>query len=185
MELAAVILVGGSSSRMGANKAVLDWGGRRAVDLVAALARQAGAEFVVTAGGDYGLPFVEDAAPHSGPVGGVLAAAARLRAQGIERCLLLAVDAPTITPDDLSPLLEAPRPGATYQGFPIPAVLDLAALPVDARADWPLGRLVERAGLAVLDCPPERAGRIRGANTTEERAALMADWTSPAPAQRT
>jgi molybdopterin-guanine dinucleotide biosynthesis protein A len=37
----AVILAGGASSQMGADKALLDWGGARAVDLVAGLAQGA------------------------------------------------------------------------------------------------------------------------------------------------
>jgi molybdopterin-guanine dinucleotide biosynthesis protein A len=174
MSLAAIILVGGASRRMGADKALLDWGGVRAVDRVAQLARDAGAEWVMTAGGDYGLPFVLDAEPLAGPVGGVLAAAAKLREAGANRCLLLAVDAPTITRRDLLPLLRAPAPGAVYAGYPLPAMISLAALPLDAEPAWPLRRLVERAGLAVLDCPPARARRLRGANTAEERAALLA-----------
>lgn len=180
MELGAIILVGGASSRMGEDKAALDWGGRRAVDRVADLAREAGAGRVMTAGGDYGLPFVADPAPQAGPVAGVLAAAAVLGGAGIGRALLLAVDAPTLLLSDLAPLLAAEAPGAAYAGFPLPAVIALAAIPSDARADWPLRRLIERAGLAVLTCAPDLARRLRGANTPAERDELLADWASPA-----
>ncbi len=174
--LAAAILVGGASSRMGTDKAAQDWLGRRAVDWVADLARSVGASQVITAGGDYGLPFAADPSPQAGPVAGVMAAAARLRAEGFERILLLAVDAPSLTPADISPLLTSPAPGAVYDGFPLPFVADLAALPVDAQHGWPLRRLAARAGLAALPCPPAVARRLRGANSPEERAALLADW---------
>jgi molybdopterin-guanine dinucleotide biosynthesis protein A len=180
MALGAVILVGGASSRMGRDKALLDWGGRRAVDRVADLARAAGARAVMTAGGDYGLAFVADPAPQAGPVAGILAAAPVLRAAGCDRVLLLAVDAPTLRRDDLVPLLAAEPPGAAYAGFPLPAVLSLAALPDDAEAGWPLRRLGERAGLAVLPCPVELERRIRGANTPEERDALLSSWAPDA-----
>ncbi|HEV7157215.1 MAG TPA: NTP transferase domain-containing protein [Caulobacteraceae bacterium] len=171
--LGAVILVGGASSRMGADKAAQDWGGTRAVDLAARLALRAGAALVVTAGGDYGWPFVADPAPGEGPVGGILAGAARLRREGLARCLLLAVDAPTITPADLAPLLGADAPGAAFAGYPLPAVIDLGSLPHAARPDWPIARLIERAGLILL-APPEAAReRLRGANTPAERAALL------------
>lgn len=173
MALGAIILVGGASSRMGEDKATLDWGGRRAVDRVADLARSCGADLVVTAGGDYGLPSIADPSPQAGPVAGVLAAAPVLGAAGVVRTLILAVDAPTLRANDLAPLLAAPKPGAAFQGFPLPAVLTLAALPEDANADWPLRRLIERTGLAVLDCPADLAPRLRGANTPEERAALL------------
>lgn len=169
--LGAVILVGGASSRMGQDKALLDWGGQRAVDRVADLACALGASSVLTAGGDYGLPFVLDPSPQAGPVSGILEAAERLAAEGCDRALILAVDAPTLTPDDLAPLLE-PLEGGYYEAYPLPMVLPLAAIDGAAKADWPLRRLVERAGLKPFQPTLEIALRLRGANTPKERAAL-------------
>ena len=169
--LGAVILVGGASSRMGQDKALLDWGGQRAVDRVADLACALGASSVLTAGGDYGLPFVLDPSPQAGPVSGILAAAERLAAEGCDRALILAVDAPTLTPDDLGPLLE-PLEGGYYDAYPLPMVLPLAAIDGAAKTDWPLRRLVERAGLKPFQPTAEIALRLRGANTPDERAAL-------------
>lgn len=165
--LGAIILCGGGSRRMGRDKAVLDWGGRRAVDLVADLARAAGAQALVTAGADLGWPWVADDAAGAGPVGGVLAGA---RALGTARLLVLAVDAPTITLEDLAPLLAS---GGCYEGLPVPMVLDAAALPADAEAGWPLRRLVERAGLVTLPVLDGALQRLRGANTPEERDGLL------------
>jgi molybdopterin-guanine dinucleotide biosynthesis protein A len=167
-----IILTGGASRRMGADKAALDWDGRRAVDRVAALATALGAAQVLTAGRDHGLEHVDDPAPGAGPVGGVLAGARALAAHGLTRALVLAVDAPTVTIEDLAPLLAAPEPGAVYEGLPVPLVVALDALPADAEAGWPLRRLVERAGLAALACDAAIRARLRGANTPEERAAL-------------
>ena len=165
--LGAIILCGGASRRMGRDKAVLDWDGRRAVDRVATLARAAGAEALVAAGADLGLPWVPDDEAGAGPVGGVLAGA---RALGTERLLVLAVDAPTATVEDLTPLLAN---GGFYEGLPVPMVVEAAALPVDAEAGWPLRRLVERAGLKALAVPEGALGRLRGANTPEEVRALV------------
>ncbi|PVM86085.1 molybdopterin-guanine dinucleotide biosynthesis protein A [Caulobacter radicis] len=169
--LGAIILCGGGSVRMGRDKALIDWGGVRAVDRVAALARAAGAETVLTAGRDYGLDWVPDPQEGAGPVGGVLAGAAALRARGCDRALVLAVDAPTLTVDDLAPLLATER-GGTFEVSPVPMVLPLDALPEGAQAGWPLRRLVERAGLAVLECPEEAKARLLGANTPQERDRL-------------
>lgn len=171
--LGAIILCGGGSTRMGADKALLDWGGVRAVDRVAALARDAGAAVVLTAGRDYGLPWIADPEPGAGPVGGVLAGAAALRAAGCARALVLAVDAPTLTVDDLAPLLAA-QAGAAFDVSPVPMVLPLAALAQEAQAGWPLRRLVERAGLAVVACPQTARARVLGANTPQERGRLGA-----------
>lgn len=163
---------------MGVDKAALDWGCRRAVDRVADLARAVGAVEVMTAGGDYGLPFVQDIEPRAGPVGGVLAALPILRAARTTRALFLAVDAPTLRPADLAPLLAAAAPGATFVGFPLPALLDIDAIPIDAEADWPLRRLIERSGAGVLPCDEALARRLRGANTAAERITLLSDHQS-------
>lgn len=170
--LGAVILVGGDSRRMGLDKAALDWGGRRAVDLLADLAREVGAAHLVTAGGDYGHPFVADPEPGGGPAGGVRAGCAALRAAGVRRALVLAVDAPTLTAADLAPLICAPSPGACYAGLPAPMAVDVDRVGEGAAGE-PLRRLVERLGLQALPLPPGAALRLRGANTPEERAALL------------
>jgi molybdopterin-guanine dinucleotide biosynthesis protein A len=169
----AIILTGGGSRRMGADKAVLAWDGRTAIDRVATLATAAGAVRVLTAGRDHGLEHVDDPAPGAGPVGGVLAGARALAGHGLTRALVLAVDAPTLTAEDLAPLLAAAEPGAFYDGLPVPMVLTLTALPSDAEAGWPLRRLVERAGLLALACDEAVRARLRGANTPEERARLI------------
>jgi molybdopterin-guanine dinucleotide biosynthesis protein A len=174
--LGAVILVGGGATRMGRDKAALDWGGRRAVDLTAALAREVGAALVITAGGDYGLPFVTDPILGAGPAAGVLAGAARLAASGYTHALLLAVDAPTLSPGDLAPLLAQPDPGAAFAGYPLPAVVALAALPTEAGLGWPLRRLIEHAGLSALTPPDGSEARLRGANTPAEHDALLRDF---------
>jgi molybdopterin-guanine dinucleotide biosynthesis protein A len=160
---------------MGTDKARLDWNGVSAVDRLAALSRGLGLRMVLTAGADHGLPAVLDAMPGEGPCGGILAAAERLRAQGYDRALVLAVDAPTLLASDLAPLLEAAGPGAAYDGLPLPMVVELAAIPQGARANWPLKRLVEAAGLAVLPCGAAARPRLRGANTPDERRSLLAE----------
>jgi molybdopterin-guanine dinucleotide biosynthesis protein A len=173
--LGAMILCGGGSRRMGADKAVLDWGGTRAIDRVAALASAAGADPVVAVGAEaFGLAHVPDDQPDGGPVGGVLAGARALLGHGCERALVLAVDAPTLRPEDVAPLLAADGPGAAFAGLHLPLVLRLSAIPSDAAPGWPLARLAEHAGLVRLPPPDGAADRLRGANTPEERERLLA-----------
>lgn len=164
---------------MGADKARLDWRGVSAIDRLVALSHGLGIQMVLTAGADHGLPAVLDATPGAGPCGGILAAAQRLRAAGFVRGLVVAVDAPTVIASDIRPLLEARSPGAAYEGLPLPMVVDLAAIPAATEAQWPLQRLVQAAGLAVLPCSDEAKPRLRGANTPEERRRLLAAWDSP------
>lgn len=170
--LGALILSGGHSARMGEDKALLDWNGRRAIDHVAAIAEAVGAQAILSVGpDDYGLERVLDA--REGPVGAVLAGAAALRRLGCDRALVLAVDAPTLTPADLAPLLAAVPPGAAYEDLHLPVVLDLAAIPAEAVADMPLKRLLALAGVVRLPVPPGAHARLRGANTPEERIFLQ------------
>jgi molybdopterin-guanine dinucleotide biosynthesis protein A len=174
MRLGALVLTGGASSRMGVDKAELDWLGARAIDRVIALAETLGAAPVLGVGArSYGRPQVAEEPAMSGPVGGILAGAAALRSKGCERALVLAVDAPGLCAQDVRPLLQAPGNGATYEGLPLPMVVALSSLPAEARSDWPLARLAEAAGLQQLNCPTEARARIRGANTPEEREALL------------
>lgn len=184
MRLGAMILSGGASSRMGVDKGAMDWLGRRAVDRTADLAWAVGAGMVITVGArDYGLPRVVDEPLPGGPVGGVLAGARALREDGCVRALVLAADAPTLVPDDLAPLLAAQGAGAAFEGLHLPFVAAIGLLPADARADWPMARLLERARLARL-APAETArARLRGANTPAEREALLAELAAREGAQ--
>src|SRR5262245_3732564 len=175
MDLGVIILTGGASRRMAADKAMLDWGGLRAVDRLAGLAEALGARAILTAAPRaYGLPAVVDEAPGGGPVAGVAAAVRTLAVAGVQRALALAVDAPTVTPQDLAPLIAAPAPGAAFEGLPLPFALDLEAFPKAAGAGWSLRGLLEAAGVARLVAPPGAALRLRGANTPQEREALLA-----------
>jgi molybdopterin-guanine dinucleotide biosynthesis protein A len=165
---------------MGADKAAITWRGVRAVDRVARIAALAGAEPVLTVGArDYGLPFVADPRPYGGPVGGILAGAAALLAAGCERALILAVDAPTLEPRDLAPLLAHPVTGAAFEEFHLPLLIPLSAIPADTRPDGAIRRLADQAGLVRLTCPEEARLRVRGANTPEERQVLLKAMDDP------
>jgi molybdopterin-guanine dinucleotide biosynthesis protein A len=175
MALGAIILTGGGSIRMGADKAALDWNGRSAVARAADLACAIGAVWTVTAGaGSYGLELVVEEPPGGGPVAGILAGATALRRARCDRALVLAVDAPTITAGDLQPLLDAPGPGAAFVGLHLPLVFQLSALPRTDGAGWSMGRFADQAGLRRIACPPYAWLRLRGANTPEERRILLA-----------
>jgi len=159
---------------MGADKATQLWGEERAVDLVAGLAASAGAALIISAGpGRFGLPRTLDKTPLGGPVGGILSGLAWLDGR-CAKVLVLAVDAPTLSLDDLAPLLAAPSPGAVFAGMPLPMVLDPQATAAGAEAGWPVRRFAERSGLTQLEPNAGSLARLRGANTPQELAGLLA-----------
>jgi molybdopterin-guanine dinucleotide biosynthesis protein A len=184
MTLGVIILTGGASSRMGADKALLDWNGRRAVDRLADLAAEVGATVVITSGAQpCGLPFAVEDPPGGGPVAGIAAAAAMLRGT-CARALVLAVDAPTLRPADLADLLESPAPGASFEDLHLPLVIDLDALPPEAGQGWSMRRFITDAGLAQRTCPQQARARLRGANTPAERDVLLAELVERETAQK-
>ena len=112
MTLAAAILAGGRSRRMGRTKAVIEVDGRAMADRVIDAARTVGADPVVILGGDpdelsaLNASVVPDRYPGEGPVAGVLGALRHF--EGVaDRVLVLPCDLGHLDADTLLPLLEA------------------------------------------------------------------------------
>ncbi len=193
----ALILAGGRSRRMGRDKATLVWRGRTLLERAQDLARAAGADPVLVSGRDDGLA---DPLPDLGPAGGVLALAEHwnrhLRTLPV-RWLLLPVDMPALTTDDLAPLLEAPSPGAHFTHRPLPAVLHLdperarvvqetvtaATTAQDDPQDDPqarrgrmlaLHRLWRRIGIPALPLPAQARSRFVNLNTPGQWRGFLA-----------
>ena len=174
VRLGVIILAGGAASRMGQDKAALDWNGRSAVDRLAQVAAELGAEAIVTVGpNDHGWPRVVETPVGGGPVAGIVVGAAHLAKIGTDRLLVLAVDAPTVLAEDLMLLLGVSGPGAAYADLNLPLVMDLETLPAQAGAGWSVHRLIAAVGLVRLPVPAQARDRLRGANTPDERAALL------------
>ena len=124
-DLSAFILAGGRSSRMGADKAFVEFRGETLLDRVLVLARALTHEvFLVGERERFAAfaPVVEDVFPGHGPLGGIHAA---LAASTRELNLVLAVDTPLLTPALLRFLVEqaqactavvtVPRVGGGFQ----------------------------------------------------------------------
>ena len=111
---AGFILIGGGSTRMGNDKALLPFGGDVLVTHIAyAVKGAAGSVHLVGPPARYGhlgLPVIPDLYPGFGPVGGVVTA---LTASGAEWNLIVACDMPAVTAEFLDALLrEARKSGA-------------------------------------------------------------------------
>ena len=108
MSLSGAVLSGGSSRRMGRNKALLDVDGAPMARLVADALRAVGCDPVFLVGGDpdelaeVGPPVLPDDHPGAGPVGGVLTA---LRLAPGD-AFIVACDLPALTADVLAAVVD-------------------------------------------------------------------------------
>ncbi len=96
-DVTAFILAGGKSSRMGADKAFLDFDGRTLLERTLELARSVTDAVRIVGGREKFAPFapvVEDVFSGHGPLGGIHAA---LRSSNSDLNLMIAVDAPFVS----------------------------------------------------------------------------------------
>ena len=180
---AAVLLAGGSSRRMGRDKALLPLGdGRLLWQRQLDVLRQLGpAELFVSGPRREGFPpelvCLQDEQPGRGPLGGIASA---LGAMSVARLVVLAIDLPLMPPEFLRVLLEraadshgiVPRHPASGLYEPLAAVYPSACLAL-ARArldgvDWSLQRFVQAAG----NC-------LRDYEIAIGEEAIFANWNEP------
>lgn len=116
-----LILAGGRSSRMGADKALMEIAGLSMLDRTARILRHMGAELVVVSGSRPGG--IPDRWPEAGPVGGMASAADVLPDADV---LVVPVDMPRLGHAVLAPLLSPGSRRATrWAGHPLPMRLTL------------------------------------------------------------
>jgi molybdopterin-guanine dinucleotide biosynthesis protein A len=185
LQFAAVVLAGGHSTRMGADKAFLVWRGRRLIDRQLDLLRPLAPTALLVsgrAGVDYATPdarVVCDSILDHGPLGGL---AAVLAATTAPHVLVLAVDLPAMTPAFLRSLLTRCRPGIgavahTRAGWePLAAVYPREILPLVnarlARRELALQFLIKEAVgdglLAAVEPAASDLGVFKNVNTPND-----------------
>jgi molybdopterin-guanine dinucleotide biosynthesis protein A len=143
MRRAGFVLVGGQSSRMGRDKALLPYQGRTLAEHIASIVLEAaGSVTLIGSPGRYGglgFPVYDDDYPDRGPIGGVATA---LRVSGAEWNLVVACDMPAVTAGLLRALLDRARDpagcvaatGPDGEPEPLCAVYHARSLPVIERA---------------------------------------------------
>ncbi len=184
MNLAAVILAGGESRRMGHDKAWLEFNGEPLVARALSLVRRIGIDELFIsgrAGVDYsrlGCPVLFDAEPGGGPLGGIQRALETARAPLL---LVLAVDLPHMTAEFLRKLVAmceppagvVPRLGGRFE--PLAAIYPQRSLAI-ARGCWLNGRRAVRDFAAA--CLSE--GVVRTFDIAAEEAGCFENWNTPA-----
>lgn len=184
-ECLGVVLAGGRSQRMGADKARLRWRGQSLLDHALEQLRGAGCTRVLVSGAYQQYSHVADRYPERGPLGGL----ASIAEQAPEtRWLVVAIDQPLVDAAMLRPLISGLQTGldsargiCRYGEEPLP----MALMVQPATRQW-LRTAVESAtghrslkalhdALRVYTLPADASvrARLRGANTPAEWHALL------------
>lgn len=121
-DIAAVILVGGKSSRMGTDKSQLCIGGIRLIDIVASAISAAGIADIYVSGNCDGFKSIPDETPHLGPVGGICSSIKYLR-DNYRSVIFIPVDMPLLKADLLKCLMHSNN--AHYSDNPLPCIISL------------------------------------------------------------
>ena len=196
--IAGVILAGGLSSRMGFEKALMDFGGAPVVARVIERFGPQVAALAINANGDparfaaFGLPVIADArGDRPGPLAGVAAGLAFALANGCDRLATLPCDAPFAPRDLVARLAAAARGDAVvcargargaeplFALWPASALARIeAALAAGEFAAHRVARALGRVDVAIDGAPGEPDWSIN-LNTPDDLARALAERRAP------
>ena len=119
-KIAGVVLAGGRSSRMGQDKASLEYNGQPLLDHMIGLLQQAGLHDVYVSGDCDVYPCIADSAPHQGPAHAMYDVLKHL--ESYDGVLFVPVDMPLLNPQMLETLINQKR-SSYFSGFVLPAFI--------------------------------------------------------------
>lgn len=169
-----LLLAGGASSRMGRDKAELDWHGRPLIAHMHAVLSELPLQRVVVSGARPEFGGIVDANPGRGPLGGIASAAQQLPDSEL---LVLAIDTPKLSTNLLQRLLDAPDSACVCFGdSPLPMRLRLdaglrawlAAWLRDAEAPRALRRLQAQLDVWRLPIDSHEVEQLANLNTPQD-----------------
>lgn len=166
--IAGIVLAGGRSSRMGANKALLQYRGRPLIEHMKDILHRSGCADVHISGSVPGYEGIADLAPHEGPARAIADMLRRFKGQ-YDALVIVPVDMPLITPAILNKLL-AVEGNACYSAHPLPAVIATDSVPPVCQAVF---ELLEGVHTMAVDLPKEMETAFANINTKEEWEALV------------
>ena len=160
--IAGVILAGGRSSRMGQDKALLDYHGKPLLDHMTGLLKQAGLQDIYVSGDFEGYLCIPDRAPYEGPAFAIYDVLKVLKKY--DGVLFVPVDMPLLHVRALRTLLKQ-ESGAFFEGFPLPAYI---TKPCPAKREKSVKDLLKSAGVSSIFLPSELEFCMANTNTPEE-----------------
>lgn len=178
-EAVGLVLIGGQSSRMGRDKALLEFQGFAMHEVMRQRLHAAGCDAVWLAGELPGLHGLADPPGYAGPLAGIAAVSTKLH-DG-ERLLVVPVDMPRLSPGLLAQLLEDDAPVTRFEGYCLPLALTVSKALRDYLLDvveqfgqtQSLMRLFDTLGGHALTLPASSHEQLANANTPEEWGRLL------------
>lgn len=164
-EIIGIVLAGGRSSRMGQDKALLEWNGVSLLEHMRRLLLEAGVDRVVVSGERPGFDCVPDAEPGQGPGAALSGVLAALPAQSW--ALVVPVDMPLLKAPLLRSLIVQARP-AHFASYPLPAFLPASVESLGVPAGDSVRALHRLAGSVALALDPADEAGFANVNTPEE-----------------
>ena len=160
-DILGVVLAGGKSTRLGAEKALLPLRGRPMIQIVAETLSTVFADVIIAGGrfdqlGFLGLPVVSDSFPECGPLAGIHAALSHSQARSI---FVLSCDTPFIPPELIEYVLDFKSSSPTKITLfedklqPLCGLYSAACLPF-LRSDLEQGKLSVLKSLLNIDFAP-------------------------------
>lgn len=166
-ELIGLVLAGGRSRRMGADKAGMIWRGRTMLERARACLQGAGCCTIHVLGPDGDLP---DTQGDSGPAHALYDAMNGLNTK--RAFLALPIDMPLLAPSDLTALIGAGRARA-YRDHPLPAFFPARLYSkFEPPQHFSMRMLLQAYEVDWLDLPRSRHDHFANINTPEDFAAL-------------
>ncbi|GJL85393.1 MAG: molybdenum cofactor guanylyltransferase [Micavibrio sp.] len=162
VSIAGVVLAGGCSSRMGQDKALLDYNGRPLLDHMIDLLQKMGVADIYVSGNYEGYHCIPDSEPCNGPAEAIQGVMKELN--GHDGALFVPVDMPFLTQDVLHILL-AQEGGAFFKDRPLPAFIKQPCSGIIASS---VHALLEELGVPSVFLPEEFESLMANINTQKE-----------------
>jgi molybdopterin-guanine dinucleotide biosynthesis protein A len=168
-KIAGVVLAGGRSSRMGKNKAFLEYKGMPLLDYMIRILEAAGLQDIYVSGDIEGYRCIPDSRPYNGPAHAICDVMKSL--QEYDGALFVPIDMPFLTPDMLCVLLDQ-KHGAYFQDHALPAFI---RQPCNNKSASSVRWLLQELDIPAFPLPEEFRPCMGNFNTPEEwREALRA-----------
>ncbi len=163
--IAGIILAGGKSSRMGKDKALLEYKGALLLDHMIKLLNDTNLDNIYISGDFKGYNCIVDRQKFNGPACAIIDVMAQLN--DYDGALFVPVDMPLLTPNLLQLLLDHPS-GAYFDSSPLPVFITKPVLGKNIKANCSVKQLLKEQKIEPITLPEKYKNQMQNFNTIED-----------------